>query len=181
MSRSPSHPPRTPLARARRYYFLTLKYIVVLGMLTITALIFANVVLRYGFNSSLFFTEEVSRLMFVWLVFMGALLVLHERAHIHVDMLTSRLPFGWQKALRLLSHLIMLGITLLLLTGSWSQMLINRGVGAPATGIPMTLFYGAGVTFSILSALVILHDLIEYARQPAPAASLHAGQDISAH
>ncbi|WP_310564693.1 TRAP transporter small permease subunit, partial [Hydrogenophaga sp.] len=34
--------------------------------------VFLNVVLRYGFGSSLAASEELSRLLFVWMVFLGA-------------------------------------------------------------------------------------------------------------
>ncbi|WP_024717743.1 TRAP transporter small permease, partial [Pseudomonas putida] len=59
-------------------YFIILKTLVVGCLVGITCLIFTNVVLRYGFNSGLFFSEEISRLAFVWLVFAGAQLMLHE-------------------------------------------------------------------------------------------------------
>ncbi|SDH60404.1 Tripartite ATP-independent transporter, DctQ component, partial [Propionivibrio dicarboxylicus] len=34
-------------------------------------LVFGNVVLRYGFNYGIIFSEEVSRFLFVWMVFLG--------------------------------------------------------------------------------------------------------------
>jgi TRAP-type transport system small permease protein len=36
--------------------------------------VFGNVVLRYGFNSGINASEELSRLLFVWMVFLGATL-----------------------------------------------------------------------------------------------------------
>ena len=75
-------------------YLLVLKTLVVACLVVITGLIFSNVVLRYGFNSGLFFSEEISRLAFVWLVFAGAQLMLHEHGHIGVDIVTRRASPG---------------------------------------------------------------------------------------
>ena len=45
-------------------------------------LVFGNVVLRYGFNSGIVFSEEVSRFLFMWLTLIGALIVLKDHAHL---------------------------------------------------------------------------------------------------
>ena len=55
-------------------------------------LVFGNVVLRYGFNSGITVSEEVSRWLFVWLTFLGAIVALKEHGHLGSDMLVARLP-----------------------------------------------------------------------------------------
>ena len=140
-------------------YFLILKTLVVACLVGITCLIFTNVVLRYGFNSGLFFSEEISRLAFVWLVFAGAQLMLHENGHIGVDIVTRRVSPGVARGLLALTQVLMLYVTWLFMDGSWKQTLINLHVGAPSTGISMALFYGAGLVFSVFSALLICTQL----------------------
>ena len=49
----------------------------ILGFMVI--LVFGNVVLRYGFNSGIMFSEEVSRFLFVWMVFLGSVLMLRYK------------------------------------------------------------------------------------------------------
>lgn len=148
-------------------YYLSLKVLIVTSLVCITSVIFINVLLRYGFNSGLFFSEEVSRLAFVWLVFAGAQLVLHENGHIGVDILTRRVSPAVAKYLLLLTQLLMLYVTWLFLLGSWKQTLINLHVGAPSTGVSMAMFYGAGLAFSVLSGLLISAQLIDNLRKPA--------------
>lgn len=148
-------------------YFATLKVLIVSSLVCITLLIFSNVVLRYGFNSGLFFSEEISRLAFVWLVFAGAQLMLHENGHIGVDIVTSRVSPTVGKYLLLLTQVLMLYVTWLFLQGSWKQTLINLHVGAPSTGVSMALFYGAGLVFSVLSAVLIAVQMIGNLRRPA--------------
>lgn len=109
-------------------YFATLKVLIVSSLVCITLLIFSNVVLRYGFNSGLFFSEEISRLAFVWLVFAGAQLMLHENGHIGVDIVTSRVSPTVGKYLLLLTQVLMLYVTWLFLEGSWKHAVRHEPV-----------------------------------------------------
>ena len=150
-------------------YFLVLKALVIGCLVAITCLIFTNVVLRYGFNSGLFFSEEISRLAFVWLVFAGAQLMLHEHGHIGVDIVTRRVSPGVARCLLALTQVLMLYVTWLFLDGSWKQTVINLHVGAPSTGISMALFHGAGLVFCILSGLLIFTQLVRNLTGTLPA------------
>ena len=54
-------------------------------------LVFGNVVLRYAFDSGITVSEEMSRWLFVWMTFLGAIVAIKEHAHLGTDMLVSRL------------------------------------------------------------------------------------------
>ncbi|MDA7419191.1 TRAP transporter small permease [Xenophilus arseniciresistens] len=124
-------------------------------LFAIVVLVFGNVVLRYGFNSGIVASEEVSRWLFVWLTFLGAIVALRERAHLGTDMLVSRLGRRGRALCLGLACVAMIYTTWLLLQGSLVQARLNLDVAAPVTGVPVALFYGAGVVFGV-SALVIL-------------------------
>jgi TRAP-type C4-dicarboxylate transport system permease small subunit len=122
-------------------------------------LVFGNVVLRYAFNSGITVSEEVSRWLFVWLTFLGAIVAMREHAHLGVDSLVKRLPTAGKKFCLILSQLLMLYATWLLLRGSWEQTLINWDVAAPASGLSTGLFYGVGIVFAVSTGLILLNDL----------------------
>lgn len=63
--------------------------IVVLAFMTL--LTFVQVVLRYGFGSSLVWSLEATTYAFAWLVLVGMSYGVRTEAHIAVDLLTSRL------------------------------------------------------------------------------------------
>jgi len=130
------------------------------ALAVMVVLVFGNVVLRYAFNSGIAVSEEVSRWLFVWLCFMGAVAALKEGAHLGTDMLVSRLPRAGKKACMLLGHLLMLYVTWLFLDGSWQQARINLDVEAPVTGASMALFYGSGVVFSVCAGILLLLQLV---------------------
>jgi len=140
-------------------YFKLLKVLIAVFLAIMVVLVFGNVVLRYGFNSGITVSEEVSRWLFVWLTFLGAIVAMRGHGHLGVDTLVKRLPAAGKKACLVLSQLLMLYATWLLLVGSWQQTIINWDVAAPASGLSTGLFYGVGVIFAVSTGLILLADL----------------------
>jgi TRAP-type C4-dicarboxylate transport system permease small subunit len=140
-------------------YFKLLKVLIALFLAIMVVLVFGNVVLRYGFNSGITVSEEVSRWLFVWLTFLGAIVAFASTGHLGVDMLVRRLPNLGKRTCLIVSQLLMLYATWLLLQGSWQQTLINWDVAAPASGLSTGWFYGVGIVFGVSSGLILLADL----------------------
>lgn len=134
--------------------------LIALMLAVMVVLVFGNVVLRYGFNSGITVSEEVSRWLFIWITFLGAVVALHERAHLGVDLVVSKLPPAAKKVCLGLSYLFMLYILWLLLQGSIAQTRINWDVQAPVTGASMAIVYAAGIVFAVLAAIIVLLDLV---------------------
>ena len=140
-------------------YFWLLKVLIALFLAIMVVLVFGNVVLRYAFNSGITVSEEVSRWLFVWVTYLGAIVAMREHGHLGVDSLVKRLPATGKKACLIVSQLLMLYVTWLLLVGSWEQTVINWDVAAPASGLSTGLFYGVGIVFSISAGIILLADL----------------------
>ncbi len=133
--------------------------LIALCLAVMVVMVFGNVVLRYVFNSGITVSEELSRWLFVWMTFLGALVALKDRAHLGSDILVSRLsPLGKRICLAL-SQLLMLWVTWLIFAGSLAQTRINLDVEAPVTGAPMAVVYAAGVVFAVPAALLLLREL----------------------
>lgn len=140
-------------------YFKLLKLLIVLCMVAMIVLVFGNVVLRYAFNSGISVSEELSRWFFVWMIFLGALVALKERAHMGLDSLVKRLPPVGKRICLVIGHVLMLYICWLVFIGSWQQAVINVDVVAPASGLSMALFYAAGLVFGASAAAILLYEL----------------------
>lgn len=140
-------------------YFRLLKFLVVLCLATMVVLVFGNVVLRYGFNSGITVSEELSRWCFVWLTFTGAIIAMRFHTHLGMESVVSRLPVLGKKICYVLSHVIMIGCVVLFFTGSWEQTVINIGNAAPATGLSSGFYYGTGLYFSVSAFGILLYDL----------------------
>lgn len=141
-------------------YFRFLKLIIVLSMLGMVLMVFGNVVMRYAFNSGITVSEELSRWLFVLMVFLGALIALRDRSHLGLDLVIKKLPpFGRNLCLAV-GHLLMLYIAWLILSGSWQQARINLEVVAPASSLSMAWFYGIGVLFGLTSIPIIACEFV---------------------
>ena len=66
--------------------------LIALALAVMVVMVFGNVVLRYAFNSGIAISEEVSRWLFVWITFLGAIVAVRERGHLGTDFLLARLP-----------------------------------------------------------------------------------------
>jgi len=122
-------------------------------------MVFGNVVLRYAFNSGIAVSEEVSRWLFVWMTFLGAVVALKDHGHLGTDMLVGRLGPTGKRICLVLSQLLMLWVTWLIFSGSLAQTRINLEVEAPVTGAPMAIVYAAGLAFSVPAMLLLLREL----------------------
>lgn len=163
-------------------YFSLLKIVIVLCLAAMVVMVFANVVMRYVFNTGLPVSEELARWCFVWLTFLGAILVLHERSHLGVDVVVQVMPPKVRKFCLLLSSLLMLYATWLVLAGSIEQTRLNYEATAPASGLSQAWFFGVGVVFAVSTGGVLLHQLYVLIRTPAAelgsiAASTSSGAD----
>ncbi|MES2938716.1 MAG: TRAP transporter small permease [Pseudomonadota bacterium] len=136
-----------------------LEFVIAAALAVMVVLVFGNVVMRYGFNSGITVSEELSRWLFIWGTFLGALVALREHGHLGMDMVVGRLPPLGKKACLVLSHVLMLVIVGMLAKGGWEQVRINADVAAPATGWPMAIVHAAAVVFAVLAALILLSDL----------------------
>jgi TRAP-type transport system small permease protein len=146
--------------RVLRGYTRLLDILSGLCLAIMVVLVFGNVVLRYTLNSGITVSEELSRWLFVWLTFMGAVVALREHGHLGTDALVSRLPAVGKKACLVLAQLAMLYVSWLLLSGSWAQMLINWETEAPVTGASVGIFYASGVLMGGSGIAILLHDLL---------------------
>lgn len=130
-----------------------------LCLAVMVVLVFGNVVLRYGFDSSIAMSDELSRWLFIWVTFLGAVVALHRHEHLGVDMVVDRLPVWGRKACLVLGHFVMLVVVALLFSGSWDQVMLNLDVAAPSTGAPMAVIYVPAMVFSVLAGVILLLNL----------------------
>jgi len=122
-------------------------------------LVFGNVVLRYGFNSGIVFSEEVARFMFMWLTLIGALIVMKDHGHLGMSSVVELFGERGQRVCRFLADSLTLICCLLLAHGTWKQVIIGMDEHAPVTGIPMGIVQSALLISSVGMALVLAYGL----------------------
>jgi TRAP-type transport system small permease protein len=140
-------------------FFRLAEALLVLMLCAMVIMVFGNVVLRYGFNSGIDFSEELSRFLFIWITFLGAIIAMRENAHLGLDTLIRVLPRLGKKLCFGLSNAMMLGCCVLMFYGTWRQHQINATTMSPVTGLPMIWVYGVGYLASVAMGALIAGNL----------------------
>ncbi|WP_334190260.1 TRAP transporter small permease [Noviherbaspirillum sp.] len=149
------------LPRVERF----VEWLMGLALAIMVVLVFGNVVLRYGFNSGIAWAEEVSRLMFVWLIFLGAILALRQHAHLGVEMVQAKLPVRARRACAIVSHLLMLYGLWLFLSGSWTQTVIGLNTYSTVLRYPTAFMASAGLVCAASMMLIVAVNLWRIVRR----------------
>jgi len=130
--------------------------IITVILASMIVLVFTNVVLRYGFSSGLRASVELSRLCLVWIVLLGAAVVLRRGEHLAIAEFSERF---FPSAVPILNRLIWVVIFIssgMLFFGAFNQTMANWDNISPLTGLPTALFALAGVISGLLIALISL-------------------------
>jgi TRAP-type C4-dicarboxylate transport system permease small subunit len=117
------------------------------------------VVLRYGFNSGISVSDEMSRYCFIWLTYIGAMVAMREKGHLGVDTLVRRLPLGGKKLCFFLSEILMLLCNALFFWGTWKMHDLQVTNISVVVGISMIWIYGIGYVTASVMAVMNLHKL----------------------
>lgn len=140
--------------------------------LGLTAISFAAVIWRYGFNSSLIWSEELTRYMFVWVVFLGAAIGVRQRTHIAVDLSLGRLGPRGDAVLTWIERLATLAFAGFVAVPGWTFVVVGMGNRSAAMEIPMGLVYAAPVVGSLLMVVYALRPAADTSRREDMAPTL---------
>ncbi|MBP2561699.1 TRAP-type C4-dicarboxylate transport system permease small subunit [Neorhizobium galegae] len=161
------------------FRFLEILLIVLLSAMAI--MVFANVVLRYAFNSGMSVSEELSRYFFVWLSFIGAVVAFREHGHLGVESVVALFGRTGRLVCMILSNIIILACSAIFFWGTWQQFEINASMSAPVTGISMIWVYGIGLFTGAGMSLIALERLFRYltGRVTEEEISIFAGENLT--
>jgi TRAP-type transport system small permease protein len=126
-------------------------------------LVFVNVVLRYGFGTGIASSEEASRLLFVWMVFLGATLAYPKGEHMAFTSLLLPLrkrPLGIKLATLLIRLAVLLACALLG-WGAWQQVNVGWESRSPVMGYPLALLPLPALLCSLAIACMVLLELAQ--------------------
>lgn len=140
-------------------YCRLIGYVIAAALALMVVLVFGNVFMRYAFNSGLTVSEELSRWLFVWVTFLGAVIALRDNAHLGTDMLVSKFGPTGKRIFMGISLLLMIYCLWLIFKGTYDQFLVNKDSESPVMEVSMGWFYAGGMVFSALSFPILALDL----------------------
>ena len=78
------------LRKLGNFYNKLEEYMLVYTLLLCVGIIFLQVIMRYIFNNSLSWSEELCKYLFVWMIWLGTSLSAREHGHIAIDLLKDK-------------------------------------------------------------------------------------------
>lgn len=121
-----------------RWLTLGMEYLIGAILVALIVSVSSNVVGRALFNNSLPWADELARMLFIWLVFIGAAAAFSRYEHIAVDALVRRLPLRLAHMLYLLQHLIITGLMVVMMWGGYQVLTRSSGRSA-IMGVPLSV------------------------------------------
>lgn len=142
-----SSPPDSPTPQPAGRLTRTAEALMAACLGVMAVAVFVNVVLRYGFGSGVVASEELSRLLFVWMVFIGAAAAYPAGEHMAFTSLAgllARRPLAFA-LLSALIRLLVIAACAMLAWGAWQQVVVGLGshsvvLGYSAALLPLPAF-----------------------------------------
>lgn len=119
---------------------------VLIGSLVLTAtLVFIQVIMRYVFNASLSWSEELTRYIFIWQIWLGASIGLRDKKHIRVEVIQSVLKPNMALLMDILANLIWMAACTYFVYNGFQLVfdLIQKNSVSTALRIPLWTVYAA--------------------------------------
>lgn len=125
-------------------------------MAVMTLIVFFGVVLRYGFNYPLGWTDEAAKICFTWIVFLGGVIGVRRGIHISINAVVKYLPLAPRKVLNVIGDLsIGLLLVVIIYYGIRLSAMTSR-VTTPILEISLVFVYGAA---PVAALLMLYHHL----------------------
>ena len=132
-----------------------------LGVMAVS--VFVNVVLRYGFGSGVAASEELSRLLFVWMVFIGATAAYPAGEHMAFTSLVGLLkdkPLPMKIMTSMIRAAVILGCALVG-WGAWQQVVVGLDSKSVVLGYPTALLPLPALLCTVAIGVMALIELIQ--------------------
>ena len=140
-----------------------------LGTLVVTTSL--QVFTRYVLNAPFTWTEELARMCFTWINFLGAALIVKRSSHISIDFAVKLLPPSPRRWMQALAHLITLGILCVLAVKGFQFLQTTGESASPALGVPWVYVYAAFPIAMSLMAVRYGRELIRLFRHTSSSCS----------
>lgn len=141
---------------------------VLLAMMTL--LVAVEVFLRYVVGTSLFFSEELARFLFVWVSFLAASLAVRSGVHVGLEFFVERLPRPVRRRLAILVQGPVLAFLAMIVITGIAMVVDSAGERSATLGVHMSWARAAVPLGGVLMFLQVLDGL----------ARLRSGEAISA-
>ena len=137
------------------------KWICYSTVTVMTVMIVLQVLFRYVIQSSLSFSEELARYMFIWSAFMGAAMALKKRSHVSIEIAVANLPKKLKRGAIVIANALSFVFYSLLVIFGIVMVVHTMDQTSPALGLSMAFVYLAVP----LAGIILLLNLVVNGRE----------------
>ena len=154
---------------ARKGFVKALEVLVMAMVAGLTLTVLWGVFTRFCLGKQAAFTDELARILLVWVSLVGAALAFCEKAHLGVDFFVVKLHPQARKTLSMLVQLIVMALAVVVfIAGGWGLAMGQMGQQLPTLPwLSRGLVYLAIPLGGVFMLLFAIENLIEIAKTPA--------------
>jgi len=121
--------------------------------LTLFVVFVVQITARFGFNKPLAWTDEAAVILYIWVILWAAAFIVPEREHVMFDLVWNSVGRPLRKLMRIAGSLLVGGLALASLPGTWDYVHFMKRESSPVLGISFMLVFLPFVL--LLVALVV--------------------------
>lgn len=137
-------------------------------MVVLCADVFLGVFSRYVIGRTFTWYDEIARLLFVWIVFLGAAVGVRRTAHFRLHLVIDRLGPAGRRLAHAVGVLVLIGFGLVLIQQGWKLVELGQFQRTPVMGLSKQWIYASVPTGGILIILYSLPHLRRALRVAPP-------------
>ncbi len=156
------------LQTIKRGFIKTLEVLLMLMVAVLTLTVLWGVFTRFCLGSQAEYTDELARVLLVWVSMVGAALAFGEKAHLGVDYFVNMLHPEARKTLSMLVQVVTVVLAVaVFVIGGWGLAMGQMGQQLPTLPISRGMVYLSIPLGGVLICLFALENLAEIIKTPA--------------
>ena len=136
-------------------------FVSLLGMVVVVTI---QVVARFLLPSAPNWTEEIARILFIWLVAFGVAIGIRSNAFVRLELLRTYLGEGAQRKLQIATYATIFIFSLLMLYYSFLFVRIGFNEQSPAIGMNMSVAFASTSVMMLSISLLSLEQLLLFSQ-----------------
>ncbi len=133
--------PATPWARVLRYAQLAANLVAAGMFVAVFAIFCAKIIARYGEHAEMAWADEVSVILFIWIIFWANAFIMGERDHVRFDLVTHAMPPRVRRVMGIVRGLLFAGLFLYVAPDTIGYILFLWRERTPVLGLRLDYVY----------------------------------------
>ena len=150
------------MSRVRSFLDSLEENVLLIILFVAVVLIFMQVVMRYVFQNSLSWSEELGRYLFIWLTWLSTGYAVRKKRHLRIEVITDFLSERGKLILDIITMIVWSGFTIFLINKSWgiTAMIWRRGQLTAALEMPAAFTYAAVPVGATIMLLRLIDEIV---------------------